>query len=685
MKHHVYRVLAALAVVALIVTACTTPPTPAPATQPPAAVQPTEQKPAEVKPTEAQPAEVKPTEAPAQPTSKYGEAPQLAEEVKAGKLPPVEDRLPQEPLVVEGAEGVGQYGGTWRRGFTGPSDFNGYVRVVYDGLVRFSPDGTKVEPKVALGWENSADFKEWTILLREGAKWSDGSPLTADDILFWYNDVLLNQDITPSLPKWMRNADGSVALVEKVNDYAVKFTYAEQNTLFLYELANQDGGDRTYAPFLPAHYLKQFHPTYGNQADIDKLVADAKFQTWTELFASKNAPFENPERPTMAAWVPASRISDQVFTLKRNPYYVGVDTAGNQLPYLDEVRFTFFADAQALNLAAIAGELDQQDRHVNMMNYPVLKENEGKGQYRVITWPSFGGADAVVMFNQTYQKDPELGQLMQNRDFRIAMSHAIDRSQIQESAFLGLGEPRQAVAAPWHPYYPGDEVAQRYTEFDQAKANELLDSIGLDKKNAEGYRLYQGTETPVTIEISVVPAFGPWPDVAQLIAQNWEEVGIKTIVQVRERALHFQMRSSNDLQTEIWNEDTGGFPFTGAPKYDPRIGGGNAGLTLAPLVRQWYATDGKEGVEPTPEMKRIVEIMDKAKTVGPEEQIKLAKELYDHWTQQMYEIGIIGLSPMVQGVAVVNNNLMNVPEQLGNDWPLRTPGNARPETWYFKQ
>lgn len=685
MKHHVYRVLAALAVVALIVTACTTPPTPAPATQPPAAVQPTEQKPAEVKPTEAQPAEVKPTEAPAQPTSKYGEAPQLAEEVKAGKLPPVEDRLPQEPLVVEGAEGVGQYGGTWRRGFTGPSDFNGYVRVVYDGLVRFSPDGTKVEPKVALGWENSADFKEWTILLREGAKWSDGSPLTADDILFWYNDVLLNQDITPSLPKWMRNADGSVALVEKVNDYAVKFTYAEQNTLFLYELANQDGGDRTYAPFLPAHYLKQFHPTYGNQADIDKLVADAKFQTWTELFASKNAPFENPERPTMAAWVPASRISDQVFTLKRNPYYVGVDTAGNQLPYLDEVRFTFFADAQALNLAAIAGELDQQDRHVNMMNYPVLKENEGKGQYRVITWPSFGGADAVVMFNQTYQKDPELGQLMQNRDFRIAMSHAIDRNQIQESAFLGLGEPRQAVAAPWHPYYPGDEVAQRYTEFDQAKANELLDSIGLDKKNAEGYRLYQGTETPVTIEISVVPAFGPWPDVAQLIAQNWEEVGIKTIVQVRERALHFQMRSSNDLQTEIWNEDTGGFPFTGAPKYDPRIGGGNAGLTLAPLVRQWYATDGKEGVEPTPEMKRIVEIMDKAKTVGPEEQIKLAKELYDHWTQQMYEIGIIGLSPMVQGVAVVNNNLMNVPEQLGNDWPLRTPGNARPETWYFKQ
>jgi peptide/nickel transport system substrate-binding protein len=480
----------------------------------------------------------------------------------------------------------------------------------------------------------------------------------------------------------MKNADGSVAKVEKVNDYAVKFTYNEPNTLFLYELANKDGGDRTYAVFLPAHYLKQFHPKYGDQAAIDKMVADAKFKTWTELFASKNAPFENPERPTMAAWYPTSRISDQVFTLKRNPYYVGVDTAGNQLPYIDEVRFTFFADTQALNLAAIAGELDMQDRHVNMMNFPVLKENEEKENYHIITWPGFGGADAVVMFNQTYQKDPELGKLMQNKDFRIALSHAIDRSQIQESAFMGLGEPRTAVAAPWHPYFPGDEVAKKNTEFDQAKANEMLDAIGLDKKNAEGYRLYPGTDTPVTIEISVVPAFGPWPDVAQLVAKNWEEVGVKTIVQVRERALHFEMRNSNDIQTEIWNEDTGGFPFTGAPKYDPRT---SPGLALAPLVRTWYATGGKEGVEPTPELKKIVELIDKAKTVGPDEQIAIAKELYALWTEQTYEASIIGLTPMVQGVVVVNDKLHNVPPTLGNDWPLRTPGNSRTETFYFEQ
>jgi peptide/nickel transport system substrate-binding protein len=100
-----------------------------------------------------------------------------------------------------------------------------------------------------------------------------------------------------------------------------------------------------------------------------------------------------------------TRICDQVFTLRRNPYFVGVDPDGNQLPYIDEVRFTFFADIQALNLAAIAGEFDIQERHIQMTNYPVFKENEKSGKYRVITWPTFGGSDAVVAFNQSYKAD----------------------------------------------------------------------------------------------------------------------------------------------------------------------------------------------------------------------------------------------------------------------------------------
>src|SRR4029450_7318638 len=186
---------------------------------------------------------------------KHKEAPALADQVKAGKLPAVDARLPQNPLVVPVVDKVGEYGGVWRRAFLGPADANNYVRVVYDALFRFSPDGAKIEPKIAAGGESSKDFRTWTIKLRQGARWSDGAPFTADDIVFWYQDVLLNKDLTAAIPSGMRNPAGTPATVEKVSPAAVRWTYKQPNTLLLTALANQDGGDRTYAVFLPAHYL----------------------------------------------------------------------------------------------------------------------------------------------------------------------------------------------------------------------------------------------------------------------------------------------------------------------------------------------------------------------------------------------------------------------------------------------
>ncbi len=613
----------------------------------------------------------------------YHEAPELADLVKAGKLPPVAERLPENPLVVDTVESIGQYGGVWRRGFLGPGDFNNYHRIVYDALVRYSPDGTRVEPKLASSVEPSADYATWTVKLRKGAKWSDGSPFTADDIMFWYADVLLNKDLTPALPTWMKNRDGSTVTVERVDAITVRWVYKEPTTTFLMELANKDSGDKQFAVFLPAAYLKQFHAKYADKAQLDQMVADAKFKTWVELFISRAHPPDNPARPSMAAWVPVSRVTDQVFILRRNPYYVGVDKAGNQLPYIDRVQFKYFADVQALNLAAIAGQLDQQERHINLLNYPVLKEHEKDGKYRVILWPGFGGADADVTFNQTYAKDPDLGRLFQTLDFRIAMSYAINRNEIKESAFLGLGEARQPVAAPWHPYYPGDLYAKKFTEYRPDAANRLLDRIGLDRKDSDGFRLFPGTSRRVTIELSVVPVFGPWPDIAQLIAKNWERVGIRTLVQVRERALHFQLRQSNDLQAEIWNQDTAGFPFTGVPKYDPRsLLYGT--ITTGPLWKLWYDSGGKDGVEPPAEAKRLVELIDRGKTAKPEQQVRIAQEIFKLWVDNLFEIGTVGLTPLDQGVAVVSTRLHNVPQMLAKDWPLRTPGNARTEQFYFK-
>jgi peptide/nickel transport system substrate-binding protein len=614
------------------------------------------------------------------PEGLFNESPLLAEQVAAGTLPPVQERLPQNPLIINVVESIGQYGGVLRRAFLGPSDANNYVRVVYDALVRFSPDGSEVVPHVAAGWESNADFTQWTIRLRAGAKWSDGDPFDADDIMFWYEDVLLNTDLTPSVPVWMQNDDGSTALVEKVSDTAVRWTFAEPNTTFLLELANKDGGDRTYAVFLPSHYLKQFHPKYADEAAIQTSLAETGFATWPELFAAKNAPPENPQRPTMAAWIPQTTVADQVLTLVRNPYYIGVDPAGNQLPYIDEVRFTFFSDRQALNLAAVAGEFDFQGRHIDMINYPVLVEGAEQGGYRVITWPTFGGSDAAVTFRFNYEKNPAISDLMRQRDFRIAMSHAINREEIRQSAFLGLGEPRQPVPAPWHPYYPGDQYATQFTEYDPDKANQLLDSLGLTQRDGENFRLLPNGE-PLTLELVAVPAFGPWTDVAQLIGRDWQNVGIRTEVEVMERSLFFERGPANELMVSMWNNDTTAFPFSGNPQTDPR----DTVNPSWPLYAKWFLTDGAEGLEPIPEFKRLVELREQAKTVGRAGQIEIAQEIYRVWSDNLFQVGTVGLTPMIQGVVVVNQNMRNVPELLANDWPLRTPGNARPEQFYYVQ
>jgi peptide/nickel transport system substrate-binding protein len=616
------------------------------------------------------------------PGGTYHEAPMLAELVAAGKLPPVDERLPDDPLVEAVVDEIGQYGGTIRRGFTGPNDHNNYTRVVYDALVRFSPTGAEVIPHIAAGWSSNEDFTEWTVRLRPGAKWSDGQPFTADDIMFWYNDILLNEELIPSIPVWMQNADGSTVKVEKLSDYAVKWTYAEPNTAFLLELANKDGADAALnnLAFVPAHYMKQFHPNYVDAAELNAKVAEAGFDTWAELFGVEAMPHLSGKRPSMAAWVPdGTSVSDPVFTIKRNPYYIGVDPAGNQLPYVDEVRFTFFADKEALNLAAIAGEIDMQGRHITMSNYPVFIENAEKGGYRVVLWPTFGGSDAVVMFNQTWT-GPEV-EMFQNKDFRIAMSYAIDREAIRELVFLGLGEFRQGVPAPFHPYYPGDEWAFKYTQYDPDLANQILDGI-IPNKDADGFRtLPDGS--PLDIEIGVVPEqFVAWDDVGQLIVEDWAKVGVKAHVELRERTLHFAMRPANELQVEIWNEDTTGFPFSGQPKFDPRS---DPALCFAPLVRIWYQTNGAEGVEPTPVIKQIVDIIDEAKVSARGRQIELAQELFRIWADNVFEIGTVGLTPSVQGVVVVNANLRNVPEVAGNDWPLRTPGDTRPEQYFYAQ
>ncbi|MEM7530799.1 MAG: ABC transporter substrate-binding protein [Chloroflexota bacterium] len=607
----------------------------------------------------------------------YNEAPMLAEMVAAGELPPVEERLPVEPMIITPVDEVGTYGGTLRRAYLGPADGCNYWRISRGGLFRFTIDGFEIVPAVAKGYESNEDGTEWTVFLREGMSWSDGDDFNANDFMWQYENVLMNEELTPVLPAFLRSGD-SFGTMEMVDDYTVKFIYPNPNTLFLEILAQADqacGGASRNIPYTPSHYMEQFHGDFNEGAQA--MAEEAGFEGWPQLYDDKVAHNTNgDERPTTRPWKFQNVLGDQIVTASRNPYFYAVDTAGNQLPYIDEVTFTLVEDIEVLNLKAVEGDIDFQGRHIKMENVPTLKQGEEVGGYVVTLWPTFGGTDVAFYPNLSYE-GPE-GEALRDATFRQALSIAIDREAIREISMLGLGVPRQSVPAPGHPHYPGEEWEFKYTEYDVATANEMLDSI-LPDKDDEGFRTIDGER--IVLPIGVTPAFGAWPDVAQQVSTYWEAVGVKAEVEELTRSLLTTRHQNNEFAVYVWNEDTTGFTFSNIGKRVPE----SIGNLTAPAWGNWVDTGGEAGIEPPAWM---MEFMDKhlqGPTLPAEERNALGQEIYRELVDNVYNIGIVGLSPMVQGVIVTNAKMRNVPPVGGNDWPLRTPSTAYPEQLFYAE
>jgi len=200
--------------------------------------------------------------------TRYSESPMLAELVKAKKLPPVEERLPKNPVVVEPLEEIGQYGGTWYIAVTGRH----YALLSYLGgriadmdLFQYDFGGTRLLPNLVDRWKVSRDARTYTLHFREGLKWSDGEPFTTDDIMFWYKEMLTNKELYPNLPGWMRMGD-KVIEINQIDKYTIEFKLPSPNGVFLYNIQGS-------FPLFPKHYLKQFHPNY---TPIEKLTDMAK-------------------------------------------------------------------------------------------------------------------------------------------------------------------------------------------------------------------------------------------------------------------------------------------------------------------------------------------------------------------------------------------------------------------------
>jgi len=630
---------------------------------------------------------------PAQWPKKFGEAPALAELVKAGKLPPVEQRLPQEPMVIKPLRSVGKYGGTWRRGFLGPGDSENGNRVrASDKLLFWDVNGTHIVPNVAQGWETSADGRRTTLFLRKGMKWSDGASFTADDFMFWYEDMYQNKDLIKS-PAPELSANGKPGRIIKVDETTVLFEFDDPHFLFASQLAGdtQVGGgqsrlqseERELGLYAPAHYLKQFLPKYSSVDSLNEKAKAAGFDNWAQVFKIKSDWRLNPDVPTISAWRMVQPINSQAWVLERNAYFWATDMEGNQLPYLDKVQLTLAENPEVINLRAIAGEYDYMERFIDLAKLPVLLENAARGHYKVHLDPGFNGSDSELKFNFAYRLDPEIQKWFANLEFRRALALGIDREQINEAFFLGLGVTGTPIPADIIPESPGKDWHQRWATLDVAKANAMLDAIGLKKKDAEGFRVRTDNGERLRLQIDVAQTLSPtWPQQAEMIIQQWRAIGIWADMRLFERSLFYTRVRNDQNQIVLWsNNGSESLYLYTIPvlPIDPQSSFGGAAYA------QWYASNGAAGIKPTdPELLKGFELLRSAVSQPEERRVQIAQEIWKLLVDQVWSIGLVGQSPAYMGTRVVNERLENVPARTCVSQHCRTPWSGHPEQWYYR-
>lgn len=588
------------------------------------------------------------------PTS-FNEAPMLAELVNAGTLPPVAERLPPEPLVVTPTNTVGTYGGTFFGASMAPETTSDLQLGMVTGLFRFANDLSEVYPEVATGYEFNEDLTSCTITLREGIKWSDGEPFTADDMMFYFEDWQFDTDIQPTVAgQWV--VGGERIGVTKVDDYTVEFTFAVPNPAF--NLLNYSGAPAE--PWRARHYLEQFHLRYN--PDVAAAATEAGYDSWQLYFLAQaaattyNYGAQNPDLPTLAPWRPVANDTQRQ-QYERNPYYFKVDTEGNQLPYVDRVVIDYAGDPEVMNLRAVSGELSVAGLDLQLINYPVIREGEAAGDYTTTLVYSERGADVALAFNQEHP-DPVLREIFRDVRFRQAMSLGINREEINEIVFLGQGTIRQATINESASFFR-QEWADHYVAYDPEQANSLLDELGLDQRDGSGNRLRPDGQ-PFTFQLEYLPQEGPKAEVADLVVRHWAELGIPVQASARERNFLLERIDAGEQDATGWHVDRqlerAAWTYRASSKLSP---GGDSIIRYANAWRTWFASGGESGTEPPEDALSLASAFDdwQRTEMGSPEYTEAAIRVHDQVAEVLYVIGVIGQAPQP---VIVKNNVQNV-------------------------
>ncbi|MGF1608653.1 MAG: ABC transporter substrate-binding protein [Kiloniellales bacterium] len=606
------------------------------------------------------------------------EPPALAEQVTAGTLPPLAERLPAVPYVDaldQPWQSLGRYGGRLDLLMAKSRDLRQVMVYGYSRLVGYRPDLT-LAPDILERVEVEGE-RVYTLYLRPGHRWSDGAPFTTEDFRYWWQDVANNEALSPTGPPVALLVKDEAPKVEILDETTLRYSWSRPHPTFLNLLA----GASPLFIYRPAHYLKRFHIDYGDPQVIAAAIEAARQRNWAALHnrldnLNRN---DNPDLPTLDPWVLRTAPPSERFVLRRNPYFHRVDPEGRQLPYIDEVA-VHVAAPDLIPVKTGAGESDLQARYIRFDNYTFLKASEPQGKIKVLLWHSARGSRLALYPNLTVN-DPVYRALFRDVRFRRALSLAINRREINQVAFFGLAREGNNTVLPESPLFM-PEYQNRWTQLDLARANRLLDEIGLTERDGRGIRRLPDGR-PLRIIVETDGESSEETDVLQLLRDSWAEAGIALYAKPLQReVLRNRVYAGETLMTISAGLENG------LPTADM------SPLELAPVRQdglQWarwgqhYETGGLAGAAPDmPVAERLLALYEAWRaTTDRDERTRIWHEMLSLHADQVLTIGLVSNIP--QPVAV-DPRLRNLPEEGLYNWdPGAFFGLYHPDTFWFAE
>lgn len=616
--------------------------------------------------------------------SAFSEAPMLAAMVSAGTLPAVEDRIPTAAdVMVENVASVGNYGDkNIQMAMTSAGWGTG--KPIEQGLFRFNSNG-EVEPNVAKGYDVNADATVYTIYLREGMKWSDGVDFTSEDCIFFYDHMCVGPDGKGTFGKSLfdcfkatdANGNTSTATFAKVDDYTFTVSFEASKPNFINELCIN-----AKWCFAPKHYHETILPEFIGEEAAQKKAEEMGFSDVAAMGKETGYYYWNVSGiPTLNPWVLSTEagrndVNGDYYEFVRNPYYWKVDQNGQQLPYVDKIEYTKISDGSQILTMTLAGNVTIADAGWN--DITTLTDNADSVGFHIVQWPNsaWGDANSQLELNQT-APDEEYRELFQNKDFRQALSIAVDRANYSELISGGWQLGCQASPAEGALGY-SKEWAEKWTKYDPDEAMKLLEGIGMKKGSDGYYDLPSGKDFVLNI-LSYTEAGND--NQATLLTDYWNKIGIKTT---------WQPIAKDTLNNRLVSNEYDAVLGPVAPAETVSLG--LRPDTLVPVrnyaewygeVGTWYASGGTEGIAPTGDLKKLCELYDQLKVeADANKRSNIINQMYKLHEENIW---VIGYMESATTMFSVRNDFINFPEKEMFSDEYRGLGIAHIDCCYFAQ